>query len=277
MSIKRPWKRLLWIQQDYPDNYTDPEFIKLINELRYQGKSAKPSNIALPTDKVRNNLFNFYNKVLNTIFIYIIFIFIQDNKIKPVPLATGMTVIVLLLTKRSSGNKGLLNVKASLVIIFAMLTLSPVLKSLSKTTASDSIWTLSFWLTIAYLGSLSTATTSPPLNISTNLLLAIVTVLASRLQSTTHVFCFLLTCIQINIILPNFINLSNIFISSLSNICVYCFIKSTLGWFYSLLLGSLAIFYLVALPKWFVHWQNYYRGYESTLSRVWEAQKPILD
>lgn len=275
--MKEPWKRLLWIKQDYPDNYTDPDFIKLINGLRYKGKSAKPSKDASSTKKVRKNLFNFYSKVLNTFFIYIVFILIQKNKIDPIPLAVGMTFVVLCLTNRAFDKKRLLNFKASLVIIFAMLTLSPVLKSLSKTTASDSIWVLAFWLTVAYLGSMSTAGISPTSNVSTNLLLAIVTVLASRLQSTTHVFCFLLSCIQINIILPNLLKLSDKYVSTVSHICVYYFIKRSLGWSYIVLLNCLALFYLFILPRWFVYWQTYYRGYETTLSRVWEAQKPILD
>ncbi|QLQ79455.1 hypothetical protein HG537_0C01020 [Torulaspora globosa] len=275
--MKEPWKRLLWIEQEYPDNYTDPDFIRLINDLRYKGKSAKPTKEATSTKKVRRNLFNFYNKVLNTFFIYIVFILLQEKRINPVPLALVMTVMVLSLTNRIPDKKRVLNWKASLVIIFAMLTLSPVLKSLSKTTASDSIWILAFWLTVAYLGSLSTASISPPLNVSTNLLLAIVTVLASRLESTTHVFCFLLSCIEINIILPNLIKLSDEYVSILSHICVYFFISTWFGWIYILLLDCLALFYLFVIPQWFVYWQIHYRGYESSLSRVWEAQKPILD
>ncbi|QLL32579.1 hypothetical protein HG536_0D01010 [Torulaspora globosa] len=275
--MKEPWRRLLWIEQDYPDNYTDPDFIRLINGLRYNGKRAKPSKDATSTKKVRRNLFNFYNKVLNTLFIYIVFTLLQENRINPIPLALGMTTVVLCLTNRTPDKRRALNIKASLVIIFAMLTLSPVLKSLSKTTASDSIWILAFWLTIAYLGSLSTASISPPLNVSTNLLLAIVTVLASRLKSTTHVFCFLLSCIEINIILPNLIKLSDKYVSVLSHICVYYFVKTWFGWLYILLLDCLALFYLFVIPQWFVYWQIHYRGYESSLSRVWEAQKPILD
>lgn len=275
--MKEPWKRLLWIKQAYPDNYTDPEFIKLITKLRYKGKNAKPSKTFSSVKQVRGDLLNFYAKILNTFFIYITFTFIHIYKIDPIPFTIVMTITVLYLTSRSSDNKRLLNFKSSLVITFAMLTLSPVLKSLSKTTASDSIWTLSFWLTIAYVGSMSSNSKSQTLNVSTNMLLAIVTVLASRLNSTTQVFCFLLICIQLNIILPNFVDLSNPYISSVSNLFVYTFITITLGWSYTLLVFSMAIFYIFILPKLFVYWQTYYRGYESSLSRVWEAQTPILE
>lgn len=275
-STKEPWKRLLWIKQDYPDNYTDPNFIELITKLRYKGKNAKPSSSS-SVKEIRDNLFNFYCKALNTFFIYISFTFIHQYKVDPIPLTVGMTIIALCLTSAASDNRRILNLKSSLVITFAMLTLSPVLKSLSKTTASDSIWTFAFWLTVAYLNSMSTSIDSPPLNVSTNLLLAIVTVLASRLDSTTHVFCFLLGCIQMNIILPNFVRLSNKYMSIFTHICVYGFVTTKLDWSYTLLLGSWAIFYIFLLPKWFVYWQTYYRGYESTLSRVWEAQKPILE
>lgn len=275
--MEKPWKRLLWIKQDYPDNFTDPEFIKLITGLRYKGKNAKPTKNASSVQQVRKDLFNFYNKLMNTVFIYIIFAFIHNYRIDPIPFTISATVLVSWLLSRSHSSEHVLGVKSSLVITFAMLTLSPVLKSLSKTTASDSIWTLSFWLTIAYVGSLSSNVKVQTSNLSTNLLLAIVIVLASRFKSTMDVFCFLLICIQLNVILPNLIVLSSRPISFTTNLCVYTFVTTTFGWSYTLLVLSMSFFYLFILPQCFVYWQTHYRGYESSLSRVWEAQKPIID
>ncbi|QLG70624.1 hypothetical protein HG535_0A05650 [Zygotorulaspora mrakii] len=274
----KPWKRLLWIkQEDYPDNYTDPAFIDLITRLRYKGKSAKPSNNSSSVHQIRSDLFRFYNKLLNTVFVYIIFVFIYNYRVNPVSFAIFVTILVSWLLSRSNAKHYAFGVKSSLVITFAMLTLSPILKSLSKTTASDSIWTLSFWLSIAYVGSLSSNVNAQTSNLSTNLLLAIVILLASRFQSTAHVFCFLLICVQLNVILPNLINLSNKYISFTINLSVYGFLTCTLGWSYTFLALAMSFFYLFVLPQWFVYWQTYYRGYESSLSRVWEAQKPILD
>ncbi|AQZ09525.1 GPI2 (YPL076W) [Zygosaccharomyces parabailii] len=278
MNDKRePWKRRLWIRQDYPDNYTDPEFINYVKKLRYRGKFAKPSPASAASVKqVRTDLVLFYNKLLKTSLVFIVFTFIYHYKIDPMPYAAAMTAFVLYLSWRSTTPHRVV-LKSSLVITFAILTLSPVLKSLSKTTASNSIWTLAFWLTLAYVGSMSPNPKSQTSNLSTNLLLAIVTVLASRLDSSTQVFCFLFICIQLNLILPKLIVFNARLFAVVFSVIVFTFVILALGLSYAILAWSLACFYIFVLPQWFVYWQTYYRGYEASLSRVWESQKPILD
>lgn len=276
-STRQPWQRRLWIRQDYPDNYTDPAFVKYVRSLRYKGKYAKPSPASASSVKqVRTDLVLFYNKLLNTSLVFIVFTFIYHYKMDPMPYTAAMTALVLFLSWRSAIPPRVV-LKSSLVITFAMLTLSPVLKSLSKTTASDSIWTLAFWLTLAYVGSMSPNPKSQTSNLSTNLLLAIVTVLASRLDSSTQVFCFLFVCVQLNLILPKLIVFNARIFAFVLSAVVFTFVILALGVSYAILAWSLSWFYIFILPQWFVYWQTYYRGYEASLSRVWESQKPILD
>ncbi len=128
--------------------------------------------------------------------------------------------------------------KSAILIYFALLGLSPILKSLTKSTSSDSIWALATWLliinifffdygglyvpsksrsTIASTPMTATASSSTlapvndaarappfPSSLSTNAALMASTVLASRLTSTTHVFSLTLFSIEVFGLFPVF-------------------------------------------------------------------------
>lgn len=133
--------------------------------------------------------------------------------------------------------------KSALLIYFALLGLSPILKSLTKSTSSDSIWALATWLLIInifffdyrslapskmsspYSPNLSRKASSPrvavfqakstpaassprappfPSSLSTNAALMASTVLASRLPSTSSVFSLTLFSIQVFGLFPVF-------------------------------------------------------------------------
>ncbi|KAK2742949.1 hypothetical protein FQN57_005079 [Myotisia sp. PD_48] len=116
----------------------------------------------------------------------------------------------------SSRNRQLLSTAKSSFLIFCTLRgLSPILKSLTKSTASDSIWAMSCWLLVINIfffdygsgekNSASGATAANfPASLSTNAALMASTVLASRLKSTTHVFSLTLFSIQVFGLFPVF-------------------------------------------------------------------------
>lgn len=97
--------------------------------------------------------------------------------------------------------------KSAVLIYCALLGLSPILKSLTKSTSPDSIWAMSSWLiainvfTFDY-GAGPEAKFPAPL--STNAALMASTVLASRLPSTTHVFSLTLFSIEVFGLFPVF-------------------------------------------------------------------------
>jgi phosphatidylinositol glycan class C protein len=122
--------------------------------------------------------------------------------------------------------KRLATVKSSILIYCALLGLSPILKSLTKSTTSDSIWAMSSWLMginvaffdygggvgakYAFCASFSLLTPIDnvlyrfPASLSTNAALMASTVLASRLTSTTHVFSLTLFSIEVFGLFPVF-------------------------------------------------------------------------
>ncbi|EZF35857.1 phosphatidylinositol N-acetylglucosaminyltransferase subunit [Trichophyton mentagrophytes] len=107
-------------------------------------------------------------------------------------------------------------VKSALLIFCTLRGLSPILKSLTKSTTSDSIWAMSCWLMAINIfffdygsGEKNTpvggaATANFPASLSTNAALMASTVLASRLKSTSHVFSLTLFSIEVFGLFPVF-------------------------------------------------------------------------
>ncbi|KXJ94175.1 phosphatidylinositol N-acetylglucosaminyltransferase-domain-containing protein [Microdochium bolleyi] len=98
-------------------------------------------------------------------------------------------------------------IKSAVLIYFTLLGLSPILKSLTRSTSSDSIWSMSFWLLVIniffydYSGGVGVKF---PASLSTNAALMASTVLASRLPSTGQVFSLTLFSIEVFGLFPVF-------------------------------------------------------------------------
>jgi len=98
-------------------------------------------------------------------------------------------------------------IKSALLIYSTLLGLSPILKSLTKSTSSDSIWAMSFWLlaiNIFFFDYSGGVGAKFPASLSTNAALMASTVLASRLPSTKQVFSLTLFSIQVFGLFPVF-------------------------------------------------------------------------
>lgn len=135
-------------------------------------------------------------------------------------------------------------IKSAVLIYFTLLGLSPILKSLTRSTSSDSIWAMSFWLlainifffdysggntggpsqasaasSSTTVGPATTSTTTttantrttllsgskfPVASLSTNAAVMASTVLASRLPSTGQVFSLTLFSIEVFGLFPVF-------------------------------------------------------------------------
>ncbi len=98
-------------------------------------------------------------------------------------------------------------VKSAILIYFTLLGLSPILKSLTRSTSSDSIWAISFWLlavNIFFFDYSGGVGVKFPASLSTNAAIMASTVLASRLPSTGQVFSLTLFSIEVFGLFPVF-------------------------------------------------------------------------
>lgn len=109
--------------------------------------------------------------------------------------------------RASRGSPRMSTIKSAILIYFTILGLSPILKSLTRSTSPDSIWAMSFWLlamNIFFYDYSGGVGAKFPASLSTNAALMASTVLASRLPSTGQVFSLTLFSIEVFGLFPVF-------------------------------------------------------------------------
>ncbi|GMM27346.1 phosphatidylinositol N-acetylglucosaminyltransferase [Martiniozyma asiatica (nom. inval.)] len=247
-----PWKKLLWYPQPHPDNYTPKSFLSQLKrnstvvKYSYRKLCHDFSLLILHLSLIQAIIITFYgiyqlnwNPIKPTIvtssltiigfIIYVVTLKIRRNK----ELIELQRAEINKLSKNKFNYKSdyeynfnnlesylielrapsvLRTFKSSLLIIFYLLTLSPVLKSLTNSTSSDSIWALSAWLCLLnvlfndFKIDFSQELKSHSSNLSKNICVSNAIVLASRLQSNLSAFCFILFAIQVGGLFPEFNN-----------------------------------------------------------------------
>lgn len=295
----QPWKKLLYLKQPYPDNYIDESFLlqlkrnTTVKKYSYWKLVSDFSLIVLHISSLAIVVLFFtgiytekwdptWGTVVSCTFTALAFTFEQyitkyaTLAVKPLQIDSG---------PYESTNQSP-SIKSFFVMILIILVISPVLKSLTKSTSSDSIWALSFILCIAstmlhdYAMDTSVDQYRPIL--STNISLSNAIVLASRLSSTVQVFCFILFAIQFNVFVPLFDfsirkylisrTLHNVLVSSLVLILYYSIVVL---FDYKILLYWILIHVGIAfvLPVYFLFLQKY----KNELQGPWDIAKPVIN
>lgn len=273
------WKKLLYLKQPFPDNYTDESFL---DQLKTNLTVVKYSYWKLVYD------FSLISMYISSLLLVILtFTSIYYNQINPIIpiIISSLSLMTFLIGLPKNLLSNTQNIKSFLLINFILLVLSPLLKSLTRSTSSDSIWALSFILCLInivfhdYAMDISKIINYRPI-LSTNISMANGIVLASRLSSNLQVYCFLLFVLQFNILLP-FIDFSlrkfsrfnqhytlliSIQLISLSMIWKLANFNLFLIYFS----GQIGI--LFCLPGYFLFLQKY----KNELQGPWDPAKPII-
>ncbi|KAL4906811.1 hypothetical protein BDW74DRAFT_166946 [Aspergillus multicolor] len=191
----------------------------------------------------------------------------------------------------SRNRQRLSTVKSAFLIYFSLLGLSPILKSLTKSTASDSIWAMSCWLLIMNIFSFDygsgegAGATKFPASLSTNAAVMASTVLASRLPSTTHVFSLMLFSIEVFGLFPIFRRqlrhiswTGHIFLTLALVMLAGGAVGITLrgGWMGAIVgsfLGSILTALTMGGCSW---WLISLQKYKNVVSGPWDPARPII-
>ncbi|KAH6572509.1 hypothetical protein BASA50_010684 [Batrachochytrium salamandrivorans] len=209
-----PWRKLLYIHQDYPDNYVDQSFLKLmkrnanVRQLNYW-------NVVSESLRVSQQL------SVSMIFVAVFIHLFMQIGIPPLYLVIGSCTVtgllylfwfsMLLQTSSSDGNavdSSVPKTLSSIVLFFTMLLgLTPILKNLTKDISSDSIWFMTIMMLLANLlfhdyGSGSSTHTRFPDSLSINAAMFASVLLASRLSSNVSVFGLMLLAVQLFALFP---------------------------------------------------------------------------
>lgn len=177
----------------------------VLSQLKRNTTVAKYSYFQLVDDFI---LIVFYISCILLVDLMFIGIYAKGwDPVRPTVFSTMMCVFIYGILRYhyllSSISRSNLNLKSFILISFMILIVSPILKSLTKSTSSDSIWAISLILCIVnsvFYEYSSTKVYKP--TISTNISVSNAIVLASRLNSTSQVFVFMLFAVQANILLP---------------------------------------------------------------------------
>ncbi|KAI7851478.1 phosphatidylinositol N-acetylglucosaminyltransferase subunit C [Circinella umbellata] len=188
-----PWRKLLWVKQNYPDNYVDNTFLdelqKNVNVHTYDyWKMVYESGVI--------------TQHISSVVIFIaIFIYLQLNTLAAShliwsgSLLTGIGYIFcdLVMTRRQHTFERKRVVKSAIFFFSTLLGLSPILKTLTSQISDDTIWTLTvccFLTNVLFHDyvSQSRAHVKIPGSLSTNAAIFASVLLASRLDTNLDVF-----------------------------------------------------------------------------------------
>ncbi|KAF2010733.1 GPI2-domain-containing protein [Aaosphaeria arxii CBS 175.79] len=183
----------------------------------------------------------------------------------------------------------LATVKSALLIYAALLGLSPILKSLTMSTTSDSIWAMSTWLlcmNVAFFDYGEGSGSHLPASISTNSALMASTVLASRLPSTTHVFSLTLFSIEVFGLFPifrrqlrsrswhgNLVLTIALVVNACGGVCVTLTGGGRGAWIAGVILGGVITFFAMGICSW---WLIGLQKYKNEIRGPWDPARPII-
>ncbi|GAA5913203.1 phosphatidylinositol N-acetylglucosaminyltransferase [Sporobolomyces salmoneus] len=225
-EARSPYRKVLYLRQSYPDNWVDSSFLKDLQ----RNVNVHPASLPL---LLRQTLPITQHLACTFIFVSI-FVRLARGTLHPATLLSFSFLLGIvfkiwsfLIGESNSTNDGA-GIATPLIPLFALYLLSPALKTLTKSTTSDSIWALSgtlFAINLLFgdyraiptatslpsrplhtlLSSLVPRSTTPPRSsspmarraplpstLSLSAALSGSTVLASRLDSNTSVFSLLL-------------------------------------------------------------------------------------
>jgi len=215
MRTMKTWERVLWKQQPFPDNYIPDSFLSSLKKnVNFRPYSYWPLSLASCA----------VTQHISALFIFLVtFVHISDASWDPrilVWLSIGMFIVgylvweileIYIFGARLGNFTSLANaLKSSMLVFLSLLALSPVFRTLTASTSSDSIWAL----TACLLGlNVLLGDYTPPRDprrirerltsvLSMNAAMSGSVVLASRLQDDISVFALMLFSIQMFALFP---------------------------------------------------------------------------
>lgn len=252
------WHKNLYENYDLPDNYTDSSFLE---QLR---KNIKPNNVTL-IEAISLGADISIQLSIVMLFV-IIFIWLNNEWTTPnviIILGALLTVLGYFIYKVLSPSRSIkLTTDLWTVLIFLTFgyILSPILKTLTETISTDTIYTMTILMFSVHLifskyGSIQISL-SDSLSITSSIFGSLM--LASRLASPLHAFSLLTVSVQSFVLLPylllqiaNKIAVSVILI--IATIYFLLFVSPIFSYVF-----IIAIFFIhIICPLWYIRCQRY--------------------
>ncbi|KAF4518626.1 hypothetical protein B566_EDAN005951 [Ephemera danica] len=260
-KVREEWKKNLYENQGYPDNYTDTTFLydlkKNIN-LRRLTFNDSFSGAGLLT-----------REVCVVVLVVIVFLYLYEDLMDPINAfisccictAIGYLIYALGYKKRP------IKLDLSLVVIYLTFGyfMSPILKTLTETISTDTIFVTSVLMMLIHLIFYDYDSTSTNVSraLSFNSALFASLCLASRLSTTFHVFVLLTVAVSCFALLPPLmlaIGRSNFVLFLFIAITIVCmaYVDMITTILYILCILGLQLLIPILVVKWQKYKENIY-------------------
>lgn len=205
---KKEWKKVLYEKQGFPDHYVDPSFLsELKKNVNLRCYTLVEAILAMTT----------VTQEISCTFIFVmIFVYLDYGIISPITtlIGIGITTFILYIIyiiiewkitmKSKSMDMIISEWKSFTVFLIFGYALSPILKTLTETISTDTIYAMVTCTMIAHLifqdYGADAAIVSSTLSLNAAIFGAVC--LASRLSSTTHAFTLLTSAAGIFVLAP---------------------------------------------------------------------------
>jgi len=257
---KRTWKKNLYENTDYPDNYTGKTFLE---ELK---KNVRITEISPLTAVLGAGLVT--QEICIVVFFVIVYVHLYNGWIEPETVfvqsslvaAVGYLTYRILLTNKNYYDVMVKDLRTVLIFVVFGYVLSPILKTLTDTISTDTIYAMTTFMMIIHLiffdYGVSAAIVSSSLSLNAAIFGSVC--LASRLASPFHAFVLLSNAVECFVLLPILLSKgrgSVIVLAAMITVAIYAL------WTVSLIMMFLfvcvTLFVTVLCPFWFLRWQNY--------------------
>ena len=211
--MKKPWKKILYEEQDYPDNYVDESFLDELKKNVYT-RTYHFWNVSDAAGTVSQQVSSLCLFVMS-------FVYMKEELISPSTLflvsavVTSISYCVYIMSCWDQRTKNVKDDLKSLILFLAFsFGLSPVLRTLTDSISTDTIYAM----TVLMLGmnllmhdyGASGAIVSKAASLNTAIFGSVC--LASRLPSSWHAFVTVIMAVEIFALFPLFREQVKVFI-----------------------------------------------------------------
>ncbi|XP_012695022.1 phosphatidylinositol N-acetylglucosaminyltransferase subunit C [Clupea harengus] len=188
-----PWRKVLYERQPYPDNYVDPRFLEDlkrnvgVRQYRYWNVVREAGLVSQQVSCV-------------SLFVSL-WSYMEQGDLSPSTLLwagllsslVGYVLYKVLGDSSTGGRTSWTDLQSAAIFLAFTFGFSPVLKTLTESVSTDTVYAMSAMMLLAHLVSFPYAQPSPPGSLSLNVALFASVCLASRLPGALHTFA-MLTC-----------------------------------------------------------------------------------
>lgn len=247
------WKKVLYLRSSYPDNYTDPKFLEEIkHNLHFQPVDSRTA--VLKSTRIST-------QISVTVIFWAAFLQLkEENYFWELTYGMFSFLVIAAYVISFNFNNILLVVKNVILFVAIGYGCTPVLKTLTDTISTDSIYAMSVILMLVHIAfhqyGMDGVCVSPYVSLNAAICGAIC--LASRLHETKHAFVLLTLAVQAFVLFPklyealNYTPIAFVILTSSALVCMF-FISITSSMIFMLAIVCVNIIF----PFCFVWAQRY--------------------